>query len=53
MLCSKLRTFAYEELEFFLPQYVSLGRRAPLPLGTVDTSLPIRRHAGYVTSSSA
>lgn len=22
MLCSKLRTFAYEELEFFLPQYV-------------------------------
>jgi hypothetical protein len=22
VLCSKLRTFAYEELEFFLPQYV-------------------------------
>lgn len=23
MLCSKLRQFAYEELEFFLPQYVA------------------------------
>jgi hypothetical protein len=22
VLCSKLRQFAYEELEFFLPQYV-------------------------------
>jgi hypothetical protein len=23
VLCSKLRQFAYEELEFFLPQYVA------------------------------
>ena len=27
VLCSKLRQFAYEELEFFLPQYVA----APVP----------------------
>jgi hypothetical protein len=30
VLCSKLRQFAYEELEFFLPQYVAahpLGRQ--------------------------
>lgn len=24
VLCSKLRQFAYEELEFFLPQYVAM-----------------------------
>lgn len=46
MLCSKLRTFAYEELEFFLPQYVSAAHRAPMPR---CTSLPSRRHIGYAT----
>ena len=25
VLCSKLRQFAYEEIEFFLPQYDDLG----------------------------
>lgn len=29
VLCSKLRQFAYEELEFFLPQYVACA--TPLP----------------------
>jgi hypothetical protein len=28
VLCSKLRQFAYEEIEFFLPQYVVLVPRA-------------------------
>ena len=29
VLCSKLRTFAYEELEFFLPQYVAASTSGP------------------------
>lgn len=50
VLCSKLRTFAYEELEFFLPQYVPSAHPAR---PRCRTSLPSRRHIGYVTSSSA
>ncbi|KAF2126005.1 hypothetical protein P153DRAFT_369384 [Dothidotthia symphoricarpi CBS 119687] len=30
VLCSKLRQFAYEELEFFLPQYVVVFPRIVL-----------------------
>jgi hypothetical protein len=29
VLCSKLRQFAYEELEFFLPQYVAARMTHP------------------------
>jgi hypothetical protein len=29
VLCSKLRQFAYEELEFFLPQYVAARMTCP------------------------
>lgn len=47
VLCSKLRTFAYEELEFFLPQYVSAARPAPMQR---STSLHTPRHVDYATS---
>lgn len=50
VLCSKLRTFAYEELEFFLPQYVPVSHPASMHH---STSLQSRRHIGYVTCSLA
>ncbi|KAF1847393.1 uncharacterized protein K460DRAFT_392757 [Cucurbitaria berberidis CBS 394.84] len=45
VLCSKLRQFAYEELEFFLPQYVAVTQ-----LPTPRTASLHRRATGYVTS---
>jgi hypothetical protein len=48
VLCSKLRQFAYEELEFFLPQYVAArmtarARRSSLQ-GAEQTMPPAHQH---------